>query len=200
MLLLLDAGSDVGSTGSPERGRGMRCFVRHFAGARPANSPPRARSHPAQAEHDPPLGARPCPATLSDSATTGPCLANFPTSCHTVLAVYSRCAPNALPMYSSPRIGTPAQRLRRRVPAAGCIRPDAGAIGRQACQESTADGVHGRHGGLRSSADGVREGEAASGRMGGVKCGVAQARVGTAFGLGDRADPMGTSRTRILIV
>jgi hypothetical protein len=115
-------------------------------------------------------------------------------------AMYSRCTHDALPMYSSPRIGTPAQRLRRRVPAAGCIRPDAGASGRQACQDSTADGVNGQHGGLRSSADGVREGEAASVRMGGVKRGVAQAQVGTAFSLGDRADPLGASRTRIFIV
>ena len=178
----------------------MRGCPGHFAGARHADSPPRARSHPAQAEHDPPPGARPCPATPSDSATTGPYLADFPTSRHTVLAVYSRCAHDALPMYSSPRIGTPAQRLRRRVPTAGCIRPASGAIGGQACQDSVAGGVNGQHGGLRSSADGVREGEAASGRMGGVERGVAQARVGTACILGDRADPPGTARTRIVIV
>lgn len=93
MLLLSDGGGDVGGTGSPGRGRGMRYFVRHFAGARQADSPPRDRSHPAQAECDPPPGAGPCPATLSGPATTGPCLADCSASCHTV----SRCAHDALP-------------------------------------------------------------------------------------------------------
>ena len=51
---------------------------------------------------------------------------------------------------------------------------------------SIANGIHGRPSGLRS---GVREGNAASGRMRGVQLGVAQAQVGTACSLGDRPPP-----------
>ena len=186
---------------SLQRGCGMRGRAGQFAGARRADSPPCSLRH---------FRCKPSAllipvsdrgrAARSGSAPTGPVPAAVPRCCCDVLAVYSRCAHDALPLYASPRIGTPAQRLSRRVPAAGCIRPDSGAIGRQACQESTADGVNGQHSGLRSSADGVSEGEAASVRMGGVKRGVAQPQVGTAFSLGDRAEPLGTARTRIFIV
>lgn len=54
--------------------------------------------------------------------------------------------------------------------------------------------------GLRSSLDRICVGEAASVRMGGVKRGVARAKVETGFRLGDRADPLGRLRTRTLIV
>lgn len=46
----------------------------------------------------------------------------------------------------------------------------------------------------------VCQGEAASVRMSGVKRGLTSAQVGIEFSLGDRADPLGTSRTRILIL
>src|SRR5262245_41137940 len=79
----------------------------------------------------------------------------------------------------------------RRGSASRLTRPAHTARRKRTCQDSIADGVNGQHSGLRSTEHGVRDGEAASVRMSGVKRGVTQAQVGTAFSSGARADPPG---------